>query len=912
MTTIEKRANDAIQSMEYAANIAEQFVDSENFSDIKTKKGIVKPLSVSVKRINDLSSSVSASIDDLELSANDRISKIAHFSKEVFSPGTVYSDKCFFEYGGTAYTPMSYPYVAGVTVLADNDLGKLTVLQGVSSTDLGDSPFQIPSNKKINFRAFKCLSDAVDFVSLNPDSITLLKVLSRRSLSECAADGVNYPDDGAADYKVVDSGIADNFEFISAGSKLLQIDVGSSSPKISQFGAVSDPNYDNKDVFLRAEQSRFTDFDLSGAVYDASVNPVLLKKNYRSGNVVGINASGNREVLGNLDRLATASGPRLKSGVVDWAGKTVLWLGTSIPHQGHGVDGYPEQFGDHFGCDVINMAWSSSHATFNPADSAFQLGTINSLSMTEQDRLNGLELHGAGSAYDPDFDAITKAHKMTADARIREQFQHHQIDAVMLDHNHNDRRNEFGDLELVSIPITGITQGVETTISVSDIAGFSPGSAVVLDVSGIPQLQNAAVVIDRVSGNDIVVAIDSSSFSGAFVSGGVSVVDRATIYGAWTFLINYIYWCANEFNQAPPVITLAGAPSEFTRDVRDNSVFSVSLALRKLSSKFKIPFFDVAQSIGIGELDHILYFEDKVHAISPQTRGVIARHWINWAGGGVAPSLSKNQGLLRASRAVFREGVEPVYSEQLNGFHSPADAVGAFSQLINEPFSDGFTGWSIDGSLPVIDQSRLKFDSSAGNTQIYKAAVFDRVIDLSVTVNIQDVVNLVAQGVKGLSLIVIEDSTPIPDGGSGVSVIVQMLCKPDSVELTLKYFGVPVNSGFETVKVVNIRKLRQAVDHRLRLKFQHMTPGTAGVATLYLDDEIIASGKINNVQQPSSNRIKLGIGGSGLDNPMVLRVSDLDVKTAPLVDISNLFTGSLPLLNSKVATVVNGKIVGVV
>ena len=46
---------------------------------------------------------------------------------------------------------------------------------------------------------------------------------------------------------------------------------------------------------------------------------------------------------------------------INWSGKRMLWLGTSIPHQGVGVDGYPEQFCQRMGCTVTNNAFSGSH-----------------------------------------------------------------------------------------------------------------------------------------------------------------------------------------------------------------------------------------------------------------------------------------------------------------------------------------------------------------------------------------------------------------------------------------------------------------------------------------------------------------------------------------------------------------------
>ena len=62
------------------------------------------------------------------------------------------------------------------------------------------------------------------------------------------------------------------------------------------------------------------------------------------------------EISTNHDALMSTPPPH-----ISWQGKRVLWLGTSIPHQGVGIDGYPEQFCKEMGCSVTNNAFSGSH-----------------------------------------------------------------------------------------------------------------------------------------------------------------------------------------------------------------------------------------------------------------------------------------------------------------------------------------------------------------------------------------------------------------------------------------------------------------------------------------------------------------------------------------------------------------------
>ena len=98
-----------------------------------------------------------------------------------------------------------------------------------------------------------------------------------------------------------------------------------------------------------------------------------------------------------------------KSPIVDWTGLNVLWLGTSIPHQAVGVDGYPERLAEKLNFTVQNWAWSGSHAFYDIDGDAFDSGTVRALSMTEADRLAGLATYGSSSAYDDSFDIVTKA-----------------------------------------------------------------------------------------------------------------------------------------------------------------------------------------------------------------------------------------------------------------------------------------------------------------------------------------------------------------------------------------------------------------------------------------------------------------------------------------------------------------------
>ena len=77
--------------------------------------------------------------------------------------------------------------------------------------------------------------------------------------------------------------------------------------------------------------------------------------------------------------------------------------------------------------------------------------------MTEDDRLWGLATYGNTSAYDDSFDVVTKASEMTVDFRIKDTFAVMPFDVVVLDHNHNDRALEAGDISPTELTINSIS-----------------------------------------------------------------------------------------------------------------------------------------------------------------------------------------------------------------------------------------------------------------------------------------------------------------------------------------------------------------------------------------------------------------------------------------------------------------------
>ena len=106
-------------------------------------------------------------------------------------------------------------------VPTNGDLGTASVV------NVGTAQDQIETNALKDFKSFDSLTSAIAYVTAYPDNIKRLDTASRRSSSECAALGINYPDGGGADYIVAASGTGtpDGGSFINAGSVQLQLNM---------------------------------------------------------------------------------------------------------------------------------------------------------------------------------------------------------------------------------------------------------------------------------------------------------------------------------------------------------------------------------------------------------------------------------------------------------------------------------------------------------------------------------------------------------------------------------------------------------------------------------------------------------------------------------------------------------------
>ena len=490
---------------------------------------------------------------------------------------------------------------------------------------------------------------------------------------------------------------------------------------ISQLGGLI-ADFNNGDVISAFNSSSAYALDLEGLTWfardidsDSSIGKSKLQKSFINGTLVVVNSFNNDVNLQTIqtfpqDEIAVSG---KKSQILTWKDKNVLWLGTSIPHQGVGSDGYPELLSSTLDFTVDNWAWSGSHAFYDLTGDPFSAGTVRSLSMTEADRLAGLALYGSSSAYDDSFNIVTLASKMTVEHRIKDQFIANAYDVVVLDHNHNDRKSVQRYTPNNKI-ITGITKSTTTFVVVNSVSGLSIGDGVYLEVSGIANLQYAAARINQISGNTVSLLIDSSGYTGSFSSGTLHWVDRNTLEGSFDFLISYIKNMGIVYGNSDVKIVLCNSPSYFTNNAnRDYSIWNSGKTIKTISDKWSLSYFDVAASLDLIYEQHLIYFPDAVHPSTLETRKALAAYWAEWMSGGkqtvtnAADSLAKNKLVLDAHQelALFSK-YDDAYAYRANLFSDD-------TPIISEDFSGGIGTWTVTSTPPVIEAAPWGVGSAA-------------------------------------------------------------------------------------------------------------------------------------------------------------------------------------------------------
>jgi hypothetical protein len=515
---------------------------------------------------------------------------------------------------------------------------------------------------------------------------------------------------------------------------------------ISQLGGVI--GSDNGSVVFAFDASSATTLDLEGLTWparnincDNAIGKSKLQKSFINGTLIVVNSFDNDVDLQTIqpfsqDEIAVSG---KKSQTLTWKDKRVLWLGTSIPHQGVGSDGYPELLSSTLDFNVDNWSWSGSHAFYDIGGDAFNSGTVRALSMTERDRQAGLALYGSTSAYDDSFNNVTIASEMTADYRIKNQFIVNPFDVVVLDHNHNDRKS-VQTYTANDKTLSALTIGNATIVTVNNTTGLTVGDGAYLQITGIARLQYAAGRITTISGNNVTLSINSSTYSGTFNGGTLHWVDRNTLEGSFDFLIAYTKNMSIIYGNSDVDIILCNAPSYFTNDTnRDFSIWNSGKTIKSIADKWSLGYFDVAATLDLIYSQHLIYFPDAVHPSTLETRKALAAYWAEWMSGGkqtvtnAADSLAKNKLILDAHQELA------LFSKYDDSYAYRANVFSDDTPIISENFSGGIGTWTVTSTPPVIEAApwgagqAAKFSVTAGTPQPFisksSALGFDPILE---------------------------------------------------------------------------------------------------------------------------------------------------------------------------------------
>jgi hypothetical protein len=678
------------------------------------------------------------------------------------------------------------------------------------------------------------------------------------------------------------------------------------------FGAVGDGVTNDNTAFTNIEASADTDnVDLRGLTYLTTHSVSTFTKNYFNGDIIYTNAQSKESYLKTASEYSdydiTVSGS--KCSELDWEGKDVLWLGTSIPAFGTVAEPtYPQMASNVLGFTLVNNSFAGSHATYDSSLNGVDASSIRCLSMTEDDRAAG-EAANPGSYYQ-DGVGGEYASQQTCDYRIGNEFADVAFDVVVLDHNHNDRWDERGLIDGTSYTLSGITKGGTTTVTVSDATGLSVGDSIYLsDNVGIANLNYAAARIQSISTNDLTLNIDSSGYSGTFTSGTATLVDKTTVYGSWNFLIAFI---KNQsiINGAGDVkIILSSAPSEFTSGSTSSEIWSNARAIEAVANKWSIGFYDVAQDYGVKEDDHILYFPDNVHPSTVPARQALANYWTTWLSGGRGETLNPDDYLAAPGTPSNTHNREPLYSRYDNSYDTRETIYGDDVSLFTEDFTTFPGTWTRSGTnLPV--QVTAPWDAGAkavffegivaSGSEMYESYALGDNFTFDFEFYLPTTVGVVASGSKSIRMCRLQ----VPQAAYEIGLV----CTPAWTRLQVDYFTGPGTGLTRAYRVPD--DLTAATLYKAKIEVIQGTATTDGRILISLDGVELFSAPCDNDGQSAVSQVTFGVDSAvALDYD--LYIGDVNGWTKTASDYSARLD-EVVNINGKQLNVVNGVTTGTV
>ena len=332
---------------------------------------------------------------------------------------------------------------------------------------------------------------------------------------------------------------------------------------------------------------------------------------------------------------------------INWLGKKVLWLGTSIPHQGVGIDGYPEQFCQLMGCTVTNNAFSGSHIRWfeqGVDESCAQAwNTPKGLSATYRELSEKIQTalpDDGSSSYDRSCQKATNPIQMSYEYRINSFWEKTPYDVVVIDHGHNDRsinpkdrESALGTLTPAPMKILSISKGLPTKIKLQTNHKLQVNDDITIRTPDIPQMDFWTGEIQQLNGDVATIDLDSSHFKGKDLGHDDVVVtyDKSKFFDAYNLIINDIYHMHARYGGVQPTIILMTPPTEWTGGRNDGSIANIDVAISRLAHHWHLPFFNLTSDLDIQQQNLTDYLPDRVHPTTTEARKTIAKHIAAWA-----------------------------------------------------------------------------------------------------------------------------------------------------------------------------------------------------------------------------------------------------------------------------------------
>jgi hypothetical protein len=329
-----------------------------------------------------------------------------------------------------------------------------------------------------------------------------------------------------------------------------------------------------------------------------------------------------------------------------WQGRNVLWLGTSIPHQGiRDGSSYPELFCRALGCRVVNKAFSGSRMRWDEERAEDSCGrgrnAPKGLSATRRELQARIQAAGpddGSSSYHASCNPAVRPGAMGYEDRINLPWSQTPFDVVVLDHGHNDRPAgaardaAFGTLDPKAIPLSAVQRGSPTRLVLPAGHGLRVTDDISVRTPGLAGMDYWTGEVSSVDGNTVTIPFDSRTITGSLASGGAVVrFDKTRLYDAYNLVISDILHMAASHGARRVPVVLVTPPTEWTGGRNDGSVAAVNQALARVAEKWGLPLYDMTADLHIGRDDLFKRLPDGVHPTTRESREWIAAHVADWA-----------------------------------------------------------------------------------------------------------------------------------------------------------------------------------------------------------------------------------------------------------------------------------------